>query len=333
MYSQPRLFIVAFGLASNLYLDSGNGIFVPSIESENCPNPVDNSALNTSTTIKPGEWVHIASTIDSKRQIVQSFVNGTSYSTVQCTSPVVISWESVQSFSLFENTQLNDGSQSEIDELRVWPYVRTQEQIRQSMNRKLTEFEAMQTMIYFNFDSPISESAKFNNLGKVTTLVDDSPENRNIVMGVDSVLSSSQRVPRWRWSGAFVPSTAPLFSPLLVVSIGIYADALYARQPLALNDSIADTRKSQTQLVITSIPKSMSFVTLQTASGSANGTTLDKEIDVVVDATSDVYMMFNELIEDDFSYYLVDTVSGLVSPPATIHIKILFKRKPTAGGG
>ncbi|KAJ3195477.1 hypothetical protein HK101_011980 [Irineochytrium annulatum] len=162
------------------------------------------SLANTTTSAWDGQWHHLAATFNSVTKTKSIYYDGALIHTAVCSSGMKLAGGGVMLGTTPDNNPPSwfDG---ELDEVRVWPMARTQDQIKSTMFRPLSPAEANQTTAYFNFDN-WSPSAPF-------TIQDLSPNHLDINMGQSLAMDHNEI----RLAPKLVQSTSPVLGSTVVV--------------------------------------------------------------------------------------------------------------------
>ncbi len=112
--------------------------------------------LSFSPTLSTDTWYHVALTFDGSTKslyvdgILMGTVSNTGTFTNTNTEPLLI--------GDFDNTTSDNGEwEGEIDEVRVWSDVRTEQEIRDNLNRKLDVANESNLVAYYQFNSGIAD--------------------------------------------------------------------------------------------------------------------------------------------------------------------------------
>ena len=133
-----------------------------------------------------GKWVHFAATYDGTTRNRRMYINGNLVGSD--TTPLPNIPNTAYSIGRF----INNGSafNGNVDEVRIWATVRTEDQIRDNMNRTLTGLEP-NLRAYYRFDILTG-----------TTAIDSSPNGNNgtlnVYFGSDAQFSGLRQAPIYK---------------------------------------------------------------------------------------------------------------------------------------
>ncbi|KAJ3413953.1 Metabotropic glutamate receptor 3 [Chytridiales sp. JEL 0842] len=118
-----------------------------------CSNKVGSrSPVGFMESLWDGKWHHIALVYSSANRTKYYYYDGELFHSMACTSPLAI-----PGGSILVGTTADDNPkmfwEGDLDEIRLWNASRTQQQIRDGMNRVLTESEIARTVAYYPFDN------------------------------------------------------------------------------------------------------------------------------------------------------------------------------------
>lgn len=105
---------------------------------------------NPGVSITPGNWYHLAGVYDGRE--VRMYCNGQLIETQQYSGQIVWKYKPIGLvLGAFYDQNDHIGFKGKLDEIRIWNYARTSEQLNQCINTPLTGKESG-LVVYYNFD-------------------------------------------------------------------------------------------------------------------------------------------------------------------------------------
>jgi subtilisin-like proprotein convertase family protein len=185
------------------------------------------------TTIPVGQWSHVAGTYNSSTGAVTVFVNGRPDGTATVAAALLVSTD-----SLFIGHGFNDDFVGYIDEVRILPTARTQQEIQSFMYRSMEYYNAPSNVTGYNLDgiafantnangAPVLQCMGNAAFATVSTVSNRpmSPLNRadaqNFPQGY-YLKHSDRRIPQTGTSGVMIPDSLYVSQSVTISDINLF---------------------------------------------------------------------------------------------------------------